>query len=473
MLLNELGDVLLTENGSGLRSESETTDVAASLGGVAVIGVFARATLSAATSVRRIGGTASIGLSASGVVNKRKRLQATAGLVLGAVATLSATAHFIPLSANATLNIGLQAVLRGAVAARSVPLSVQAQLSLTLRNGNAQAPRLRGQRINGKLTASVYAHKQYLRLSWAMDDAAQQDVVIQLLSLDGDQPLICDLAGFVEPNDGVLHRCIIQAWSSADGRQSPRASVVVDIPSNTAYQLSPPKRAVATQVRDWTAEYRDMTRIAWDWGDDDAGLVAINAYIRPEYALNKTKRELKNVFLGVIDSRDTSSYLVESIGPKINWNGPTRVYFGVARYLNGVRSAELISNPIYISANVNESTSTEEYNPDVVDGTVENLSQNDLAHWLSVQMSIDFVSIDGIIIDAFKRIKDVVAKGGSVTIDDFGKFEAYWSKPLVRVDRVTGTSTTTTAQRNARFVPSKALILGTQRGMLLSNVTNT
>ena len=335
-------------------------------------------------------------------------------------------------------------------------------------NGGVSAPKLRAQRLNDQLIASVYAHPAVLRLAWALDDAPLQDIPNVVLNSNAGQPLILDIPGFQAPVDPVLHRCTIQAWQAAGERTSPRANVVVDLKPTKSTALKPPKTVTATQVRDWTPYYRDLTRIEWDWGDETPGMVEVFAYIRPVGSRNRSKRELKNISLGVVDA-NTRQFMAESIGIKINRSGATRVYFGVARYLNGERSPELISNEVYISASVNEDVTTPVYNPDLESGTVKTWTQTQLVNVISQQSGITTTTVQQILNAALLKIKDVVAKGGSVAIEDVGTFYVLWSDPIVRVDRVTGKTTTTPAQRNARFVPSPGFKLGTQRGSVLND----
>lgn len=370
----------------------------------------------------------------------------------------------LPVSAYGVVKIVARSGL-----SRSIPLGGRAKTALQIRtNGPVIAPRLRGQRLNEQLIASVYGHPAVIRLAWALDDAPLQDLPNVVLNPSAGQPLILDIPGFQAPQDGVLHRVTIQAWQAVGERTSSRANVVVDLKPTKATALKPPKTVTATQVRDWTPYYRDLTRIEWDWGDEEPGLVEVFAYIRPVGSQNRSKRELKNISLGVVDA-NTRQFMAESIGIKINWSGATRVYFGVARYLNGERSPELISNEVYISASVNEDVTTPVYNPDLESGTVKTWTQAQLVNVISQQSGITTTTIQQILNAALLKIKDVVAKGGSVAIEDVGTFDVLWSDPIVRVDRVTGKTTTTPAQRNARFVPSPGFKLGTQRGSVLND----
>lgn len=387
-------------------------------------------------------------------------LVVSVALVLGVRASMR-----LSLKGNADLQLSIWSLpVRVSTVIAKAPLNLEAKV------GFPSVPRLRGQRLNDKLIASVaYAHPSFMRMAWALDDAPLTDIPITLLNPNAGQPLILDIPGFQAPPDAVLHRATIQAWQALGDRISSRASSVVDLKPTKSTALKPPKTVTAIRIRDWTPNYRDLTRIEWGWGDDEPGMVEVFAYIRPVGSTNRSGRAFKNLSLGVVDA-NTRQFMAESIGIKINWYGPSRVYFGVARYLNGERSPELISNSINITANVNEQTATPPvYNPDLDAGTVLTWNQTQLINSISQQLAIDPTTVQQILGAALLKIKDLVAKGGSVAVESIGKWEAFWSDPIMRVDRVTGKTTITPAQRNSRFVVSPGFKVGTQRGIVLND----
>ena len=67
------------------------------------------------------------------------------------------------------------------------------------------------------------------------------------------------------------------------------------------------------------------------------------------------------------------------------------------------------------------------------------------------------------------KIKDVVRKGGSVTLDDLGTFGVRWSASRTVRHPVTGVETTLPAQRQPTFTASIGFKVGTRAGLILTD----
>ena len=68
------------------------------------------------------------------------------------------------------------------------------------------------------------------------------------------------------------------------------------------------------------------------------------------------------------------------------------------------------------------------------------------------------------------KIKDVVSKGGSVELQDFGVIEAKWTKERLARNPATGAPVVVPAYRSLGFSPSIGFKTGTRNGTILTDL---
>ncbi|MDG4556163.1 MAG: HU family DNA-binding protein, partial [Candidatus Contendobacter sp.] len=416
-------------------------------------GVFGQTELQGAVAVR---------LTASGVFGQTE-LQGAVAVRLTASAGLSVTTE---LQGGVLLRLTADAALVSAVAlqgAAALRLKVSAALGETLFAPSG----LRLQVLNQQLIVSVYADPTGLQMTWALDDGLPIPATWELLN--NQQPLILAITGFLLLDDGVTHQITIEIWREKNGFPSLRQNRVLNLKPTYYKALQPPKTAGALLIRGWTAQTQDLTRITWDWGNEPVGMVELWAYIRPTGTNNP--RMNKNIYLGVA-SADASSWLAEGIGAKMftKTGEAQRVYFGVARYHQGNKSTEAITNSILINPTVQGLPDPPPPTPDEIAGTAMNWTQSALVIAVAQQMGLSAALVENVLQTALDRIKFIVSKGGRVELDHFGKFEAFWMDAFDRHNAITGDATPIAAQRNARFTLSPSFRLGTKRGTVLTDV---
>ena len=142
------------------------------------------------------------------------------------------------------------------------------------------------------------------------------------------------------------------------------------------------------------------------------------------------------------------------------------VYFSVAEIRHNVIGPALFTvDPLRIKAFKNEPI--EPLTPDEISGSA--VHSLDLRQWVyeglpPLDQQIAAYAYDKLLL----RIKDIVAKGGNVTVDDFGRFEARWSasKP---VRGPAGTSYLKPGTRGIGFAPSPGFKEGTERGYVMTD----
>ena len=80
-------------------------------------------------------------------------------------------------------------------------------------------------------------------------------------------------------------------------------------------------------------------------------------------------------------------------------------------------------------------------------------------------------SISNAVVDKLVlKIKDIVAKGGNVTLTDFGIVTAKWTKERLARNPSTGAPVVVPAYRSLGFTPSIGFKTGTRQGTILTDV---
>ena len=222
----------------------------------------------------------------------------------------------------------------------------------------------------------------------------------------------------------------------------------------------------ARLIRQGTEEIPDLVEVTWTASSG----VIISANLRPQgwgYGQDPTKLAGKTVKLGYgNESENTMQF--EGIGSSFEFatGSESSVYFSVAEIRHNEVGPPLFTvNPLRIRAYNSEAI--EPKTPDEISGSAIHalhLRQAVYEGLPPAHQQIAAYAYD----HALRRIKDIVAKGGNVTVDDFGRFEVRWSASR-RVKGPAGTYYTKPAERSVAFVPSPGFKEGTERGRIMTD----
>ena len=139
--------------------------------------------------------------------------------------------------------------------------------------------------------------------------------------------------------------------------------------------------------------------------------------------------------------------------------------FGVQAKNRSTTSAIVYAAPINLTTG---SGAVVVQTPDDLAGTAEYLASQQFMTWLSTQFpAVDAVVVASVFTSALTKIKDVVSKGGSVTLSDFGIVKANWTEEKTTFRN--GQYVTIPATRNTDFVFSTGFVKGVRLGRVMSD----
>ena len=403
-----------------------------------------------------------------------------------AVATLTLTASGrlrrpSPVRGQAILTLIARGRLR-----RPTPVRAAATLAIT---AAAFAPRGLGAKLqvirerftNTVLQQSLQVWVQTtppgLRLALRVDDGPAVEAPFAWENPHGGLPAVLAVAGTALPQDGFTHYLTVSAWRETAGIASACARFTFPV-QLAAPPVPMPDWVSARLLRQNSSELPDLVEITWR----ATTAVAVVANLRPQ----ASGQSAVNVALGGAD-RDESRLLAEGIGARFDLQNNQRypVYFGVAGIRGGHQSPVRWGDPpLLIQASDGAPAAAPVQTPDTQAGTARTLVssiQPGYASPFKTELQAAALAALGalpangamIIEQALYRlilkIKDVVRKGGSVTLDDLGAFGVRWSAPRTARHPVTGVETMIPAQRQPTFTASSGFKAGTRAGLLLTD----
>lgn len=265
-------------------------------------------------------------------------------------------------------------------------------------------------------------------------------------------PPTIKLNGVVIPQDGLSHVVQFKLWH-LDTQTSESSTELLTSSTLAVFDLAPPPpptNITATLIRPGDVNVTDQVRVTWE-SEYPVTVIVVD----PD---NK-----KRTLYTALDSE--SEAVVENtrrFGPD---DGVAHNYrFGVAAFNRSNSSEAIYAVPFAIVSNP---AATVAQTPDDIAGTAVTMSQPQLITALSQETAIDSAIMQNAVIAIVQKIKDVVAKGGSVTLDNLGKFTASWTEE--KTSYRNGQYVTVPAQRNGIFVESIGFIKGTRAGLVLSD----
>ena len=386
------------------------------------------------------------------------------------------------MRAAATLSLTAQGRLR-----RPTPIRAQATLTVT---AHALAPRGLSARlhvIRDRLTDAVLQQALNvwvqtappgLHLAVRVDDGPSVEAAFTWENPSSGLPAVLRIAATELPQDGFTHYLTVSAWRETAGCRSATATFTFKA-QLAAPPVPMPDYIGARLIRQNTTELPDLVEITWR----ASTAVTVIAQLRKQ-----DRRYWVTARLGVADREDTR-LLSEGVGVRFPYPNDQRypVYFGVAGLRSGRESPiRWCETPLLIQASDGRPTPTHTVStPDLQAGTARKLSgainapsqssafRTELRAAVLAQLGSLPVNghsiIDQALYRLFLKIKDVVRKGGTVTLDHLGTFGVSWTNPRTTRDKVTGVETVIPGYRQPTFTARPGYQEGTKAGQILTD----
>ncbi len=293
-----------------------------------------------------------------------------------------------------------------------------------------------------------------VRVALKIDDGEEFIPALTWQNPGTTNPAVVRIDAAAIPGDGLTHRITAFVWQQVGSVTSSRKSVSVYAKTPAPRTVDQPAWCSATLIRQSVTELGDLTRVEWR----HSGAVKLFAKFNVLNA-KKTAFIESVATLGYADY-DEDTFYAENVGLKLTVS-PDNVRFGVAAIDRGT------FGPIRWAANTVSIKKWSEYkapdtNPDTP--TAQEWTEYDLILFLrnyfngtmGASIPANLQSILTQFVYQLKRtLKDVIRKGGSVTLDDCGTFEARWNAE--------------NTLRSVAFVPSIGFKVGTREGLIMTD----
>lgn len=375
-------------------------------------------------------------------------------------------------------------------------LKAKAALRLIARQGTAQTPSGLGAKMtiitdpfrpdmirDQYLRVWFNGHPQHCRIALQIDDGVEFQPAFTWQNPGVTRQAILKIDEAEIPGDGQTHQIMISVWQAVGNRTSARATLrLFDRTPNPRPTLQPAwcgvtairrGESIRTVLPGYgnviTGHISDLTRVDWR----HTGAVQIMAKIPVRNS--KTGVWSHSILtLGYADYHETCFY-VENLGSRLGWtNGILLdVLLGVAAIQHGkfgpihwanapVKIREVYPRPLtapnspddIAGTTINEIYST--FRAEVVMAlfaangwTYPNNWDNSTPE--AKRRTIAIAAIDQLLL----RIKEITRKGGSVTLNDLGRFEARWNEART--------------VRSVAFAPSPGFREGVRAGSILTD----
>lgn len=430
-LLTELGDPLLTEDGQELLAEDETgVPGQITLNGKATLQLAAQGALSGIATPVSLNGRATLRLVSTAKLSKPKTLNGRA--------TLRLVSRHGALSAPTGLNALMKVITD----------SAQPEVVL-----------------DQYVMVWFYGHPNQCEIALHIDDGPQISPSTVWLNPGTTGPAILKIGINQLQGDGFTHKVTVKVRTNFDGRTGAWAQALVFGKIPKPITTDQPEWCEAVRLRQGgpgqSGPVTDLTRIRWRHN----GAVRIMARIPVLVGAEPRKWSTKEIVLGYADY-DETEFIAEGVGLKLEYMGGyiRNVEFGVCAIDRGSFGPVFwASAKIGIAEISSQDQLAPDLNPDQRAGTnwaltypvfktaVSALVQAQATNWPGNGWFIVHTTLD----QTVRKIKDIVRKGGSVTLDDFARFEARWDAE--RTTRSVGCSLST------------GLKEGTKRGVIMTD----
>ena len=273
----------------------------------------------------------------------------------------------------------------------------------------------------------------------------------------------------IVPQDGMGHAAAFRLRYNVNGDPGDWVTLHNQFITYPMATPKPPVSLAAALLRDRNDVITDVVQLTWELDPERPGTgvqIFCTSYLGKKHTLYTSDSPATSVRL-----ENVSRFIVQDVGPAVA--RPYRFHI-LATNISGKSAETYAEPPLEITSRVKATTPP---TPDELAGTAREvvyavLKAEVFADVLSAigtlpaeGQSVVNAAVDHVIL----KIKDVLAKGGSVTLDDFGLFEAKWTKERLGRNPSTGEPVVTPAYRSLGFTPSIGFKTGTKNGTLMTD----
>lgn len=299
-----------------------------------------------------------------------------------------------------------------------------------------------------EFTARLAFDQAQLKVQASIDQAAFADCAFEVLS---NYPPMIRVNGIAVPRDGLSHPVVLRFWHDNGSETSETVDSSTLVAQFDMVPPADPTTVIATVIRDRDGDVPDQVTVAWE-SAEDVYVVCLDH--------EGKKRTVATM------SETESSVILEGMTKYGARDGAVHAYrFGVQAFNRSTSSNVVYAPPVNLTAS---DADVVEPTPDDIDGTAQYLSNAQFNTWLTAQFpAVDPANVSAIWNNALTKIKDIVSKGGSVTLPDFGTFKAKWTTEKTSFRN--GQYIVVPPVRNADFAFSQGFTKGTKLGQVMSD----
>lgn len=270
------------------------------------------------------------------------------------------------------------------------------------------------------------------------------------------------------PRDGMGHSVAFRCRYNVNGDAGAWVNLANEF---FTYDMEAPKPCVSLTsalLRDRNDVISDLVELHWvkDPVSPGTGVeIFVTDFVGKKHSVYTSNGAELSVRL-----ENISRFIVQDEGPAVQ--RPYRFHI-VATNLSA-KSSETYADPLNITSKVKAVVPP---TPDEIAGTARDVIYATLKAevFADVLTALGSLPAEGQAIcnsavdNILLKIKDVVAKGGSVDLADFGIFEAKWTKERLGRNPSTGEPVVTPAYRSLGFSPSTGFKAGVKAGTILTD----
>lgn len=273
----------------------------------------------------------------------------------------------------------------------------------------------------------------------------------------------------IVPRDGLGHTVALRLRYNVHGDVSAWTAFE---PVFITYEMAapnPPATVTATRLRDRNDVITDLVKIDWTKAAENPGtgldLYCVD-YLGKKHLIhstsgNETTARVENL----------SRFVVQDVGPAVA--RPYRLY-AVATNQSAKSAETFASQTLNITSKLKPQ---DPITPDDLAGTARDVINAVLKAEVYADVvaalgtlpeggqAIVYAAIDKMVL----KIKDVVAKGGSVELENFGVIAAKWTNERLARNPSNGDPVVVPAYRSLGFTPSKGFKAGTRAGTIMTD----
>lgn len=273
----------------------------------------------------------------------------------------------------------------------------------------------------------------------------------------------------IVPPDGMGHAVNFRLRYNVNGDPSEWATIPNQFITYKMNEPMPPRSLHATLLRDRNDTITDVVQLNWELDPDNPGTgvqISCITYLGKKHTIYTSDSPATSVRL-----ENISRFVVQEEGPAVAQ--PYRFQI-VATNISGKSDETYAPETLNITSKVKAVAPP---TPDEIAGTARAV----LFEVLKAEVFADVVAalgtlptegqsiVNTTIDSALLKIKDVIAKGGSVDLKDFGIFAAKWTKERLGRNPATGEPVITPAYRSLGFTPSIGFKTGVKTGTVMTD----